>query len=162
ADRILRQRRPGAGARRLRGLHLHRIEPWRDRLPERPAQRRRERLHRKQPLLQRVPGHRRARAAASDQLRPPLRRARLRGPGGGGATALEETLGLPLPMAMAQWATALLLSNEPGSPYSFSGSPWSPLHDRLSHLETRGPGTVTLRHDGLGAVTSGAGLGGPA
>jgi hypothetical protein len=55
-----------------------------------------------------------------------------------------------------------LLSNEPGSPYSFSGSPWSPLHDRLAHLDTRSPGTVSLRHDGNAAVTSGHGLGGPA
>jgi hypothetical protein len=82
--------------------------------------------------------------------------------GSGGAAALEEALGLPLPMAMAQWATALLLSNEPGSPYSFSGSPWSPLHDRLRHLDTRSPGPLSLRHDGIAAVMSGAGLGGPA
>jgi hypothetical protein len=82
--------------------------------------------------------------------------------GRGGLTGLEETLGLPMPMAMAEWATALLLSNEPGSPYSFSGSPWSPLHDRLRHLDTRTPGTLSLRHDGIAAVMSGTGLGGPA
>jgi hypothetical protein len=79
-----------------------------------------------------------------------------------GVECLEATLGLPLPMAMAEWATALLLSNEPGSPYSFSGSAWSPLHDRLRYLDTRAPGIVTLRQDGIAAVMSGTGLGGPA
>jgi hypothetical protein len=69
---------------------------------------------------------------------------------------------MPLPLAMAEWATALLLSNEEGSPYSFSGSAWSPLHDRLRHLDTRAPGILSLRHDGIGAVMSGAGLDGPA
>ena len=79
-----------------------------------------------------------------------------------GVEGLEAMLGLPLPMAMAEWATALLLSNEPGSPYSFSGSAWSPLHDRLRYLDTRAPGIVTLRQDGIAAVMSGTGLGGPA
>jgi hypothetical protein len=82
--------------------------------------------------------------------------------GPGGIDGLEGALGLPLPLAMAEWATALLLSNEEGSPYSFSGGPWSPLHDRLRHLDTRAPGTVWLRQDGISAVTSGAGAGGPA
>ena len=82
--------------------------------------------------------------------------------GPGGVEGLETTLGLPMPMAMAQWATALLLSNEPGSPYSFSGTGWSPLHDRLRHLDTRAPGTSTLRKDGIAAVMSGPGLGGGA
>ena len=82
--------------------------------------------------------------------------------GPGGVDGLETTLGVPLPMAMAEWATALLLSNEPGSPYSFSGTSWSPLHDRLRHLDTRAPGTVMLRNDGIAAVTSGPGLDGAA
>src|SRR3954468_14535232 len=48
----------------------------------------------------------------------------------GGTSGVEEALGLPMPFAMAQWATALLLSNEDDAPYSFSGASWSPLHDR--------------------------------
>ena len=71
---------------------------------------------------------------------------------------LEDALGRPLPRAMAEWATALLVSNEAGAAYSFSGAPWSPLHERLRHLDTAGPGTLTLRADGIGAVMSGAGL----
>jgi hypothetical protein len=82
--------------------------------------------------------------------------------GPGGIDGLEGALGLPLPLAMAEWATALLLSNEEGSPYSFSGASWSPLHDRLRHLDTWAPGTVSLRQDGISALTSGAGAGGPA
>ena len=82
--------------------------------------------------------------------------------GTGGVSGLESALGIPLPMAMAEWASALMLSNEPGSPYSFSGSAWSPLHERLRHLDTRAPGPVSLRHDGIAAVMSGPGLGGPA
>ncbi len=82
--------------------------------------------------------------------------------GTGGVGGLESALGIPLPMAMAEWASALMLSNEPGSPYSFSGSAWSPLHERLRHLDTRAPGPVSLRHDGIAAVMSGPGLGGPA
>jgi len=35
---------------------------------------------------------------------------------------LESALESSAPFAMAQWATALLLSNEPGAPYSFSGA----------------------------------------
>ena len=82
--------------------------------------------------------------------------------GAGGVAGLEAVLGLPMPMAMAEWATALLLSNEEGAPYSFSGAAWSPLHDRMRHLETRAPGAQSLRADGIAAVMSGAGLDGPA
>src|SRR4051812_25260353 len=82
--------------------------------------------------------------------------------GPGGIDGLEAALGLPLPLAIAQWATALLLSNEPGSPWSFSGTEWSPLHDRLRHLDTRPPGPLALRRDGISAVLSGAGTGGAA
>jgi hypothetical protein len=63
---------------------------------------------------------------------------------------------------MAQWATALLTSNEPGALYSYSGEAWSPLHQRLRPLETRAPGTATVRADGIAAFVSGAGLGGSA
>lgn len=84
------------------------------------------------------------------------------GAGPGGVTGLEAVLGLPMPLAMAEWATALLLSNEDGAPYSFSGTAWSPLHDRLRHLETRTPGAQSLRADGIAAVMSGPGLDGPA
>src|SRR3989442_12345177 len=80
----------------------------------------------------------------------------------GGASGVEGALGFPLPFAMAQWATALLLSNEAGAPYSFSGASWSPLHDRLRHLDTRAPGPLTLRADGISAVLSGPGRGIPA
>jgi len=93
----------------------------------------------------------------TDRLGPDLAGRLNAGPGG--VDALEAALGLPLPMAMAEWATALLLSNEAGSPYSFSGTAWSPLHDRLRHLDTHAPGTLTLRSDGIAAVASGAGLG---
>ena len=82
--------------------------------------------------------------------------------GTGGVSGLESALGIPLPMAMAEWASALMLSNEPGSPYSFSGSAWSPLHERLRHLDTRAAGPVSLRHDGIAAMMSGPGLGAPA
>jgi hypothetical protein len=66
---------------------------------------------------------------------------------------------MPLPYAMAQWASALLLSNEPDARYSYSGAGWSPLHDRLRYLDTRAPGPVSLRRDGIAAVLSGPGLG---
>jgi hypothetical protein len=82
--------------------------------------------------------------------------------GPGGVASLEDAVGLPMPFAMAQWASALLLSNEPGAPYSFSGAAWSPLHDRLRHLDTGAPGPLLLRRDGIAAVMSGPGLGGAA
>lgn len=75
--------------------------------------------------------------------------------------AIDDALGRPLPRAMAEWATALLMSNEAGAAYSFSGAPWSPLHQRLRHLDTAAPGALSLRIDGIAAVMSGAGLGGP-
>ena len=80
----------------------------------------------------------------------------------GGVPGLEAMLQRPLPRAMAEWATALLLSNESGAPYGFSGASWSPLHERLRHLQTRAPGPLTLRADGIAAVLSGAGHDGPA
>jgi hypothetical protein len=95
----------------------------------------------------------------ADQLGPAVAGRIATGPGG--VAGLEAALGRPLPRAMAEWATALLLSNEPSAPYSFSGTPWSPLHARLRHLDTRDPGPLSLRADGIAAVTSGAGQGGP-
>jgi len=82
--------------------------------------------------------------------------------GPGGVAGLEEALRMPLPYAMVQWASALLLSNEPDARYSYSGAGWSPLHDRLRHLDTRSPGELSLRRDGIAAVMSGPGLGGAA
>ena len=82
---------------------------------------------------------------------------------------LEHALGMPLPRALAEWATALLLSNEASSPmpsFSFSGTGWSPFHARLRHLDYRdlSPGgtAVSLRADGLAALVSGVGQSGPA
>jgi hypothetical protein len=95
----------------------------------------------------------------ADQLGPAVAGRVATGPGG--VAGIEAALGRPLPRAMAEWATALLLSNEPSAPYSFSGTPWSPLHARLRHLDTRDPGPVSLRTDGIAAVTSGVGQGGP-
>lgn len=83
--------------------------------------------------------------------------------GEGGTEGLEQALGRPLPRAMAEWATALLLSNEHGAPFSFTGAAWSPLHQRLRQLEARVPGEqATLRADGIAAYLSGPAGGGPA
>ncbi|HEX4385522.1 MAG TPA: hypothetical protein VH083_21325 [Myxococcales bacterium] len=75
---------------------------------------------------------------------------------------VETTLQRPWPRAMAEWASALLLSNEAGAPFSYSGDGWSPLHERLRELDTRAPGTASLRKDGIAAFLSGAGQGAPA
>ncbi len=79
---------------------------------------------------------------------------------------LTHTLGMPLPRALAEWATALLFSNETSSPlpsFSFSGTGWSPFHARLRYLDYRdlspGGAVASLRADGFGAFVSGAGLG---
>ncbi len=82
--------------------------------------------------------------------------------GAGGRDSLEGALGRPLSRAMAEWATALLVSNEPGAAFSYSGEAWSPLHQRLRRLETRAPGAVTLRTNGIAAFLSGAGENAPA
>ena len=82
--------------------------------------------------------------------------------GPGGAAGMEDALGRPLPRAMAEWASALLLSNESGAAYNFSGPAWSPLHQRLRHLEYRAPGTASLRTDGIAAFVSGPGQNGAA
>jgi len=83
--------------------------------------------------------------------------------GQGGIEGLEDALGRPLPRAMAEWATALLISNEPSAPYNFSGAAWSPLHERLRHLDYRNPGeSATMRADGIAAFVSGPSSGGSA
>lgn len=83
--------------------------------------------------------------------------------GQGGIEGLEDALGRPMPRAMAEWATALLLSNEPAAPYNFSGAAWSPLHERLRHLDYRNPGeSAAMRADGIAAFVSGPSSGGPA
>jgi hypothetical protein len=82
--------------------------------------------------------------------------------GAGGRQGLEDALGRPLSRAMAEWATALLVSNEGDAAYSFSGGAWSPLHQRLRHLDSRSPGLVSMRADGIAAIVSGAGQGAPA
>ena len=83
-----------------------------------------------------------------------------------GGGRVEHALGMPLPRAMAEWATALLLSNESFGKFSYTGPAWSPLHERLRHLDyqdlrTAGA-TASLRTDGVGAFVTGAGQGGPA
>jgi hypothetical protein len=89
--------------------------------------------------------------------------------GAGGTAGLESALGEPLPRAMADWATALLLSNEPGAPsqrFSYLGSGWSPLHERLRHLDWQpllaAGAPATLRADGIAVLVSGSAAGGPA
>src|SRR5437016_12039258 len=82
--------------------------------------------------------------------------------GAGGVSGVEEALGRPLPRAMAEWASALLVSNESGAAYNFSGAAWSPLHERLRHLEYRAPGAASLRTDGIAAFVSATGSGGAA
>jgi hypothetical protein len=72
---------------------------------------------------------------------------------------VETALGRPWPRAMAEWASALLLSNEPSATFNYSGAGWSPLHERLRPLDVRTPGTVSLRKDGIAAFLSGAGQG---
>jgi hypothetical protein len=89
--------------------------------------------------------------------------------GAGGTAGLESALGEPLPRAMADWATALLLSNEPGAHsqrFSYLGSGWSPFHDRLRHLDWQpllaAGASATLRADGIAVLVSGSSVGGPA
>ena len=91
----------------------------------------------------------------ADRLGPQLATAVANG--AGGRDSLEDAIGRPLSRAMAEWATALLVSNEPGAAFSYSGSAWSPFHQRLRHLDARAPGTATLRTDGIAAFLSGAG-----
>ena len=71
--------------------------------------------------------------------------------------------------AIADWATALLFSNEAASPdprFDYLGSGWAPLHARLRHLDWQGLGgqgaTVSLRVDGISVLVTGASSGGPA
>ena len=89
--------------------------------------------------------------------------------GSGGTAGVESALGEPLPRAMADWATALLVSNEPGAPsprFSYLGSAWSPFHERLRHLDWQpllaAGASATLRADGIAVLVSGSAAGGPA
>ncbi|MFL5391585.1 MAG: hypothetical protein ACJ79G_01980 [Myxococcales bacterium] len=89
--------------------------------------------------------------------------------GVGGAAGVESALGEPLARAMADWATALLLSNEPAAPsqrFSYLGDGWSPLHERLRYLDWQplpvAGATATLRADGIAVLLTGPGAGGPA
>ena len=89
--------------------------------------------------------------------------------GAGGVAGVESALGEPLPRAMADWATALLLSNEAGAPsqrFSYLGDGWSPLHERLRYLDWQplvaAGAPATLRADGIAVLVSGAAAGGPA
>ena len=89
--------------------------------------------------------------------------------GAGGTPGVESALGEPLPRAMADWATALLFSNEQAAPsqrFSYLGSAWSPFHERLRHLDWQplvaSGAAATLRADGIAVLVSGSAAGGPA
>jgi hypothetical protein len=89
--------------------------------------------------------------------------------GRGGVPGLESVLHMPFARAMADWATALLFSNEGTSPdarFDYLGASWSPLHVRLRHLDWQAlPATgarATLRTDGLAVFVTGPSAGGPA
>ena len=89
--------------------------------------------------------------------------------GRGGIAGLEAALHMPFARAMADWASALLFSNEgatPDSRFDYLGASWSPLHVRLRHLDWQAlPGSgaeVSLRADGLAVLVTGPSPGGPA
>jgi hypothetical protein len=89
--------------------------------------------------------------------------------GVGGTAGVESALGESLPRAMADWATTLLLSNEPGAPsqrFSYLGDGWSPLHERLRYLDwqplSAAGATASLRADGIAILLTGPAAGGPA
>jgi hypothetical protein len=89
--------------------------------------------------------------------------------GTGGVGGLEAALRMPFARAMAEWATALLFSNEtvaPDSRFDYVGAAWSPLHDRLRYLDWQplpAAGVdATLRTDGIAVLVTGPSGGGPA
>jgi len=89
--------------------------------------------------------------------------------GGGGVSGVEAALRMPFARAMAEWATALLFSNEtlaPDTRFDYVGPAWSPLHDRLRHLDWQplsAAGTeASIRTDGIAVLVSGPSAGGPA
>jgi hypothetical protein len=89
--------------------------------------------------------------------------------GTGGVSGLEAALRMPLARAMAEWATALLFSNEtvaPDTRFDYVGAAWSPLHDRLRYLDWQAlPAAgidTTLRTDGIAVLVTGPSTGGPA
>jgi hypothetical protein len=82
---------------------------------------------------------------------------------------LEAALHMPFARAMADWATALLFSNEGATPdarFDYLGAGWSPLHVRLRHLDWQplpaAGADASLRTDGLAVLVTGASAGGPA
>jgi len=89
--------------------------------------------------------------------------------GRGGVPGLESALHLPFARAMADWATALLFSNEGATPdarFDYLGAGWSPLHVRLRHLDWQplpaAGADASLRADGLSVLVTGPSAGGPA
>jgi hypothetical protein len=89
--------------------------------------------------------------------------------GSGGVPGLEGALHLPFARAMADWASALLFSNEaatPDSRFDYLGAGWSPLHVRLRHLDwlplSAAGAEASLRADGLAVLVSGPSAGGSA
>jgi hypothetical protein len=89
--------------------------------------------------------------------------------GKGGVPGLEAALRMPFARAMADWATALLFSNEgatPDSRFDYLGAGWSPLHVRLRHLDWQplpaAGADASLRTDGLAVLMTGPSAGGSA
>jgi len=89
--------------------------------------------------------------------------------GRGGVPGMESVLHMPFARAMADWATALLFSNEGATPdarFDYLGAGWSPLHVRLRHLEWEplpaAGAEASLRTDGLAVLVTGPSAGGPA
>ncbi len=70
---------------------------------------------------------------------------------------------MPLSRAAAEWATALLVSNEQDAPsarFDYRGEGWSPLHERLGPLAYEPLAdafATTLRADGFRVLVSAAG-----
>lgn len=104
---------------------------------------------------------------------------------GVGVDNLTNVLGEPFDQAYAEWATALMFSNEtvsPDSRFDFTGANWDPLHQKLvanascssafpypnrpgyvqyETFDLNGEADATLRADGWNAFVTNAGLGQP-
>jgi hypothetical protein len=102
-----------------------------------------------------------------------------------GIPNLTDVLGESFDQAYAEWATALMFSNETSSPdsrFDFTGANWDPLHQKLTAANTcstsfpypgrpgyvqyetfdvSGQAEATLRQDGWNAFVTNAGLGQP-
>jgi hypothetical protein len=88
----------------------------------------------------------------------------------------EAASGVPWEVAMARFATASLLSQEPVWPadpaydlFSYDGTaPWAPWHTQVGYVnyiplpQPQNPTTTTLRRNGWAAFVTGSGTGGPA